>query len=72
MAGDWLCHPRRSYGLLKRSRKVNRKMSTNRADGRRKKKKNQLHATANVQGICLHRSSVNWLKVKSECWSPGS
>jgi len=34
----------------------------------KRKKKNQLHTTANVQGQCLHRSSVNWLEVKSECW----
>lgn len=33
---------------------------------------NQLHARANAQGKCLHGSSVNWLKVKPECWSPGS
>lgn len=33
---------------------------------------NQLHARAKAQGKCLHGSSVNWLKVKPECWSPGS
>lgn len=33
---------------------------------------NQLHATANAQGKGLHRSGVNWFKVKPACWSPGS
>lgn len=32
----------------------------------REENKNQLHATANVQGQCLWMSSVKWLKVSSE------